>query len=839
MITIPEALAMAVQHHQAGRLQVAEQIYRQVLVVAPDHADAWHLLGLLAHQGGMHEIAAEYIGRAIALKGTDAAFHNNLGTALKEQGKVDQAVACYRRALELRPAYAEAYNNLGVALKDQRRLDEAVACYRRALELRSAYAEANNNLGVALQDQGKLDEAVACYRRALELKPDYAKAHANLGNLLKEQGKSEAAIACYRRALELKPDYAEVHYSLGCAFQGQGRPDEAVVCYRRALELKPGYAEAYNNLGIVMQDQGKLDEAIACYRRALERKPEYAEAHYNLGIALKNHERLDEAAACYHRALRLKPDYVEAYNNLGNILKSQERLDEAAACYRRALELRPDFAEAHGNLGLVLADQRNMDEAVACYRRAFELKPGSAAVMVQLAHGLQHLCLWNELAELSRRAIESLEREATGSWDDALSPIALLALPVATTARQQQRCAERWVSQIVKPARWWTPNDRPPPRVGERITLGYLSSDFQSHAVAHQIAELFEKHDRSRFAVHAYSCGADDGSPMRRRLAAAFDRFVDLQHVSPFDSARQIRDDRVDILIDLMGYTRHSRPQIAALRPAPVQVSYLGYPATMGASFIDYLVADAFIVPADQQPYFTERLVHLPGCFLVSDGRRAISPRTPSRAECSLPERGLVFCSFNNNCKITQAVFDVWMRLLLAVPDSVLWLLEATRGAAGNLRREAQARGVAAERLVFGAMLPPEEHLARYRLVDLFLDTFPYNAHTTASDALRVGVPVLTLAGETFVSRVAGSLLHTLGLPELVTDSLEEYEAMALRLARNADLLDEMRARLAANRETSHLFDAEQFARNIERAYLIMWDIYISGKDARTFDVII
>jgi tetratricopeptide (TPR) repeat protein len=386
MATISQALAIAVQHHQAGRLQAAEQIYRQILAVEPNHVDALHLLGVLAFQVGRHEAAAEYIGRAIGLNGTIAAFHSNLGNVLKAQGKLDGAVICYRRALELKPDYAEAHYNLAAVFKDQGELDKAAACCRRALDLRADDAETHVSLGNVLNAQGRLDEAVACYRRALDLRPNYAEAHSNLGVVLQEQRKLDEAVACYRRALELEPDHAQTHSNLGVALQEQRKLDEAIACYCRALELKPDYAEAHNNLGNALKDQGNLDNAVACYRRALEVEPDYADAHSNLGNALRERGKLDEAVACCRRALELEPDNAEALNNLGNALKDQGKLDEAVACCRRALELKPDFAEAYNAMGAALNDQGKLDESAACYRRALELKPDYA-----MAHWNQSL----------------------------------------------------------------------------------------------------------------------------------------------------------------------------------------------------------------------------------------------------------------------------------------------------------------------------------------------------------------------------------------------------------------------------------------------------------------
>jgi len=391
MATIPEALAIAVQHHQGGRLQAAEQIYRQILAVEPNQPDALHLLGVIAHQAGRNEVAVEYIGRAITLQGSVAAFHNNLAEAYRALHRISDAIACYRRAVELKPDYVDAHNNLGVALMDQGKPDEAAACYHHALALKPDYAIAHNNLGITLKDQGKLDEAVACYRRAVELNPDYAEAHYNLGLALRDEKNLEEVIACYRRAVALKPDYAMAHNNLGVALMDQGKPDEAAACYHRALALKPDYAMAHSNLGNTLTMRGKLDDAVACYRRAVAVKPDYAEGHHNLGNALRELGKLEEAAACYHRALALKPDYAEAHSNLGNTFKDQEKLDEAVACYRRAVAVKPDYAEVYSNLGNVLKDLGKLDEGLAYCHHALTLKPDFAGAHGNLGCALEEM----------------------------------------------------------------------------------------------------------------------------------------------------------------------------------------------------------------------------------------------------------------------------------------------------------------------------------------------------------------------------------------------------------------------------------------------------------------
>src|ERR1700720_3466238 len=408
-------------------------------------------------------------------------------------------------------------------------------------------------------------------------------------------------------------------------------------------------------------------------------------------------------------------------------------------------------------------------------------------------------------------------------------------LPTPASASDQLACAQHWIG----PAR--------PPREAifdhkdfegrERIRLGYLSGDFHQHAPARLMAELFERHDRTRFEVLAYSYGPDDNSAMRARLASAFDRFVDIGALSHHDAARTIHADRVDILIDLKGYTHHARPAISAYRPAPVQVSYLGYPATMGAGFIDYIIVDSFVVPYSQQPFFSERLVHLPRSYQVNDRRREVADARTSRRDVGLPAEGLVLCSFNNSYKISPVFFDIWMRLLRAVPGSVLWLLEANPQVAGNLRSEAEKRGVDSGRLIFAPVVPPAEHLGRHRHADLFLDTLPCNAHTTASDALWAGLPVLTCSGDTFAGRVAGSLLTAIGMPELITESLEEYEQIALALAGDPKRLIALRQKLEKNRDAGSLFDLPKCTANLEAAYARMWQTWLSGERPAAFSI--
>jgi predicted O-linked N-acetylglucosamine transferase (SPINDLY family) len=679
---------------------------------------------------------------------------------------------------------------------------------------------AHLNLGFALKEQKQFAAAIACFRRALQINPLDALTLSNLGTVHFEQGELAEANECFRQALGVDPQFVAAHYNLGRVLQQQGRLAEATQHYQDAARIQPDFALAHYNLGIVLQEQGRPAEAARCYREALRSTPDFALAHGNLGSALILQGRFAEAENCLRHALRLDPRFALAHHNLAIALQEQGRLVEATRCFRDALALDPNHADTHYYLGNALVKQGELAEAITCYERALQLKPHDLTYQISLIHQRQHACDWHGLANLTRQVIETVETGGAPASGGGVPPFAFLTLHTPTTPRQQLLCARRKSSgyaqlQGRRPA-------LPPRGARSHITLGYLSADFYDHPTTSLIAELFEQHDRGKFRVHGYSLGPDDRSAIRQRLARGFDQFVDLQHTSFQDAAQRIADDGVDILIDLNGHAGDARPPILVLRPAPIQVHYLGYPGTTGAPYLDYILVDDFIVPPDQQPFFTEQLVHLPGCYQINDRQRQIAADTPQRSNCGLPAEGFVFCNFNNSYKITPALFAVWMNLLKAVPGSVLWLLEANAPAAANLRREAEARGVDAQRLVFAPKRPGAEHLARHRLADLFLDTFAVNAHTTASDALWAGCPVLTLAGETFVSRVAGSLLRAVGLPELVTTSCADYEALALHLARNTQVLADLRTRLEANLARTPLFDSTLFARNLEKVFTVM-----------------
>ncbi len=720
---------------------------------------------------------------------------------------------------------AELLKDEGNALKARGDLEGAAASYGESLALLPDYLSAVYNLALCLRELGRSDEAEMHFRRACALDPKDADALLHLGSLLNERAQYADAARFLRQALQVSRDNPYLWFHLAQACQEiPGQAEEALDCLRECLRLAPDLAQAHYQLGFVYKKLGRLGEAVDSYTRSLALRPDAVEAHNDLANILQHEGRLDESVAHYREALRLAPDYAAAHNNLGIALVHKRDTGAAVVHFRRAIALTPGFSDAHFNLGNVLSLLGERQEALRCYEAAESIEPDHPAYRDALLFEMQQLCDWSRFDGLAAG------RRRQGSDESAASsPLSLLS--IESTRAEQLECARKFAdlqSRAVARDRERTDfRFRRGPK--PRLRVGYLSADFHEHATAYLTAEVFELHERARFEVFAYSYGPDDGSPMRARLRRGFDRFVDVASLSHADAASAIHADGVDILVDLKGYTQHARSEIMALRPAPIQVNYLGYPGTMGAAFVDYLIGDRVVTPLEHAADYSEKLVLLPGSYQANDRKRPVAA-TPPRDKLGLPGEAFVFCCFNQTYKILPAVFDSWMRILSVLPGSVLWLLEWSPWAVTNLRQEAGNRGIAPGRLIFGPKLPLQAHLARLTAADLFLDTFPYNAHTMASDALWAGLPVLTRAGDTFASRVAASLLTAVGMPELITASPADYEALALRLARSPGELGGLRAKLRQARASAPLFDTPRFVRNLEAAYERMWAIYCEGR---------
>jgi len=589
----------------------------------------------------------------------------------------------------------------------------------------------------------------------------------------------------------------------------------AIEIYNLILAQVPGYAEVYNARGIALQELKRFDEALASCDKAIALKPDYAYAYNDRGNILRALERHDEELAAYEKAIAFKPDYIEAHFNRVGTLQKMKRFDEALAGCDRIIALKSDYAEAHHARGNVLRSLERFEESMASYKKALALKPDVPYLIGDLLYMQMHLCSWQGMSATFDLMVKGLEADKIVS-----NPFLWVTSPASIV--QQKKCTELYVASKYPPAATSLWNGEK--YTHDKIRIGYFSADLHNHATSYLMAQFFELHDHSKFEITAFSFGPPSTHAMRDRLENAFDHFIDVSAKSNREIAQLAREMEIDIAVDLKGFTQDSRPGIFAWRPAPIQVNYLGYPGTMGASYIDYLIADPVLIPEEHKQYYTEKIAYLPDSYQVNDSSKKISDKVFTRRDFKLPEEAFVFCSFNNNYKITPDLFDIWMRLLHRVPSSVLWLFVANRLPISNLQEEAKSRGIESHRLIFTDQVELAEHLARHRLADLFLDTFYCNAHTTASDALWAGLPLVTCLGQTFVSRVAGSLLTAVGLPELITHSHAEYEALAFELATHPDKLVAIRQKLAQNRTTTSLFNTPLFTKHIEAAYIKMWE---------------
>jgi protein O-GlcNAc transferase len=822
------ALQRALEALRTGKVIDAENLLKQVLRADQRNVAALNLLAILLMQLGRLAEAESYFQRALQEQPRSDATLYNYGIALKALNRPADALERFSQAAAINAAVPETWNNRGTVLNDLRRYDEAIADFDKALRLSPRYLEAFCNKANSYAALGRFDEALSACRRALELKPDLAEAWCGCGDAYWNLNRYDEASAAFERALGSRPNFAEAWVGRGNALAKRERYDDALAAYDKALALKPDLANAWLGRGNVFTGLKRQDEALAAYDKALALRPDLANAWLGRGNVFTALKRHGEALAAYEKALALRPDLARAWLGRGNVFAELGRHDEAFAAYEKALAIEPDLAEAWLGRGNVATDLKRHDEAFTAYDKAFALKPDLEAVEGARLHASMQLCDWSDFESSLDHLINSIrEGKAT------TAPFVPLA--VTESPGLQLQCARLWASKKYPPAA--APIWKGKIYKHDRIRIGYVSADFHEHATAYLMAGAFECHDKEKFEITAISIGADDKSAIRQRLESSFDRFLDCRSLGDRDIANEINSAQIDVLVDLKGFTQDARTNIFAHRPAPVQVNYLGYPGTMGASYIDYIIGDNTVFEKSDEEFYSEKLVGLPHTYQPNDRKRMISKAGPTRAECELPEAGLVFCCFNSNYKIVPGLFDCWMRILKHVSGSVLWLLEGHAKAAANLREQAAMRGVSPDRLIFAKWLPLPEHLARHRHGDLFLDTLPYNAHTTASDALWAGLPVVTCLGSAFPGRVAGSLLRAAGLAELITTSLADYEALALKIARDPALLAALKTKMAANRDGCPLFDTARFTRDLEQAYSTMVEIQRHGENPYSFSV--
>lgn len=856
--TVTDLLSEALSLHRNGALAEAAERYAAALRLDPNNPDAHYYLAAMACQGGRFDEGVEYLRKPLASQPDQVRGHILLGRALGALGRREEALASFDRAIAIAAGEtAKAQGYRADLLSELGRHAEAVEAYDRALAVSDRSTANWFDRGVALAALSQYEAALESFDKAIALEPDYAPAIVCRAKVCADLRRDEEAAAGLDLALRLAPEDARVWLVRGQALAQMRRSEEALASFGKSLALDPGLHEAWLGRADVLGAQGRLDDAAEAYTHALGVRPDLAAAHLGRGNVLLAKRRLTEAdrdydsaisldkelaeawlgkgnvavvageaepaMGAYDKAIAIKPELAEAWLGRSIVLHRRALLDDALKAVERALELKPDLAQAWQGLGGLATELKDYPRAVAAYDRALAIQPNLDHVAGARMNVKLQICDWTDLDAET----DALLREVR--TDGALiNPHSLFLLNASP--QDQLQCARNFVRDLPR----FTPLAANARYAHPRLKIAYLSADFADHPVGHLTVALAEHHDRSRFEVSAVSFGPYRPSAVRQRLESAFEKFVDMRGQSEEAIAAWMRNAEIDIAVDLTGSTAYHRLGVLARRPAPVQVSYLGYAGTLGADFIDYILALPDLIPADDCRYYSERVVWLPRRYFVTDDQVSVPP-TPSRRDCGLPEQGFVFCGFNNPVKFNPEVFALWMRLLRGVEGSVLWLSDANAPARANLCRYAESQGVAGERLIFAPRVAGiARHFARQPNADLFLDTLPYNAHATAIDALRAGVPIVTCTGATFAGRVATSLLKLVGLGELITPTLTQYEALALELATRPALLKEFRNRLDQNRAASPLFDTVAATRGLEAAFSELWRRHRQGLSARS-----
>jgi len=794
-LNIPKLLKKAAKVSSNGDLGKATQIYGLILKSDPSNCEANYQLGLLAANLGDRQASLLLLKKAIQANAAEEKYWQGFIDTLREFGQ-----------------YYDA----------EKVAEEAKA---HLISKQESAVDRENDFVRKLVEYYELENYAQAEQQALLMTqkfPENPFSWKLLGVLVQKSGRLSESLDIHKKAIDLAPEDPDIYYNLAVNLADLGRLDEAVSIFKHAISLKTEFPQALTNLGVVLERLGEVEDAEICFIKAIKISPNEAKIYNNLGIAQHALGKLSASESNYRLALTLEPQFAEAHTNLGNVLRRLGKLREAAESHRTAIKIAPDRAEVHYNLATTLEDLGELEGAIAAYRSALKLRPGYLQAEVAMCHQQQHICdftAWRSFPELSCQHSDEMGRPSPWinlSWID--NPEKQLAL---SSAYAKIKFTRPIGSLPQKSAR------RP-----ERIKVGYFSADFHNFPGMYLMAGLLEHHSREHFEIYAFSYGPPKNDEMRYRIQAAVDHFIDIRVLSDKDVVNLVRGHEIDIAIHRNGYTKSSRTELFQYRLSPIQINYLGYPGSLGADFIDYIIADPVVIPEDQRKHYSEKVIYLPHSYQPNDDKREIAQTDTSRADFGLPENAFVLCCFNNNFKISPREFDIWMRILNDIEKGVLWLLKTNKWAERNLRKEAKQRGVDPSRLVFAERLPQSEHLARHQHADLFIDTFNCNAHTTASDALWAGLPVVTKQGSQFAARVSASLLNSIGLSELIVNTQEEYEALVLELATDTNRLNALKSKLARNRLTKPLFDTKQYTRHFEMGLRQAYDRYFEGKKA-------
>jgi len=829
---------------ELGDLKGATQFYLKAIKLKPRFCDAYNNLASSYMLQGQTQQAMETYQMALVLNPNLVDTHSNLGNLYKATGDMEAAKHCYLEAIRIKPEFPIAWNNLAGVFKEEGQLVTAVAYYRESLRLCPEFADAHSNLGNALKEQHLIQDAIACYQAAIKLRPDFAIAHGNLGSCYYDLGDYGSAIKSFNYAIQLEPNFPDAYNNLGNALKEEARLDDAIDAYRAALHLKPDHPHAYNNLGNAMIDKGFIKEAIHCYVTAIRLMPKFSAAHSNLGSVFKEQGKIQQAVAHYQEAIKIDPSFADAFSNLGNAFKESGKIEDAINCYSTAIQLEPNYAEAYANLAAVHKDCGRVAEAIQLYRKALDLRPDFGDATANLAHCQVFVCDWStrdaDLAKLSTllsiqlsslRTVPCIQPFHSLSYPFSLAELLAIAQRYARRATMNVALCDTSFKYRAKPK-------------SVRLKVGYVSSDFGNHPLSHLMQSVFGLHNSNKFEIFCYSLSPADKSQYHLKIVREAEHFTQIGHMHSSEAAELINADGIHILINLNGYTKGCKNEIFALKPAPIQASFMGFCGTLGADYIDYIIADNVVIPPQSRPYYSEKVIAMPHSYLVNDHRASsqglidIPNGQISRAQYGISEDSFVFCSFNQLYKIDPAIFDVWMHLLKRVPNSILWLLRFPPVGEMHLLAEARKRGIREDQLVFTDVAAREEHVKRGFLADLFLDTPLCNAHTTGCDILWSGTPMITLQGEKMASRVASSLLMAAGLGELVCTSHSQYEELAVALAEDPDRLYSLRQNLENRRNSCAAFDTPRWVRNMEQGLIEAWGRHDEGRAPAHIEVV-
>ena len=837
---LQEALAKGVELHKAGQLDLAKELYASVIQLEPRHPDANHNIGVIEMDTGNISAAVPLLKIALEETPENAQYWISYIDALIRHEAIDEA----RNTLALaraRGAEGEVFDDLDQTLNE---LDSNVSDTTVDKGLSHPVHKVSENQNppqnqlqpiIKLYNEGQLQQTLDAISKLQQQFPNSATLYNIIGAANAGLGKSDSAIEAFNNALAIKPDNAQTFYNIGKALQGQGKLDEAIEAYKKALSLKPDYPEAFYNMGNALRDQGKLERATEVYKQAISLKPDYAEAFNNSGIALQEQGKLEDALEAYNRAIFLKPNYAEAYYNLGKAHQDLVNPKKAIKAFNKALSLKPNFAEAYNNMGIAFQEQGKLEDAIYAYSKALSLQPNYHPARAQKLYQQACICDWgsiqndkNFIPELGTLEIDNIH----------IPPFSLLAIddcPERHRLRSELYVKAKFPQKSL-------PLLHPRSEKSKRLRIGYFSADFKNHPVMYHLIGILEAHNLGLFEIYAYSFGTKCNDEMRQRTIRAVDVFQDVRAMSDLDIALLARQDEIDIAVDLSGHTKNSRTGIFAYRAAPVQINYIGYPGTMGASFIDYIITDQVLLPIDNQQFFSEKPIYMPYSTTPLDTSIPMSLVTPSRSELGLPEDGFVFCAINNTYKLNAEDFEIWMRLLKKIQGSVLWLLEANKWCRANLVKEAAKRGVKSDRLVFQQKMVTDiasqsKYLSQFRQADLYLDTSTYSAASTAGNAIWAGLPVLTKIGKSYTSRMSARYLQPMALCDLITTSYEEYEELALELSSNPMQLALLKETLADSLISSPLCNNVSYTSHLEDGFQQAYQRYSDGKGPKTIFV--